>query len=1103
MTVPARSRFLPHDLISRQSTPWTVLTGIAGSLNAPYCGFMTDSDLITILHLSDFHFSQRKAREQEIVVDALVDDLKELCIGHRKPDLILFTGDLVQAAGIDPHEKAYDFFIERVSKATGTSDDRIFLTPGNHDLSRSVTEDAADTHRTWRDVLGKNGEMDALNHRFADGEYNALVKAKFSDFDALEHYLGGDERLQARIAENAFVRVDRIEALNLDLITFNTAAFSTGGSTMFERDERNLAVPEYAVIEAMKALKQGSLRIVTTHHPLSSLSEASSRYLEGEIAKHANYHLFGHMHDPQPRNISGLRGEVFTDQAGAIFTARNDYYIGYSLITIDRQAAHTELLFRSYFKDRKCFDDGIDIEKEGRWYKDQAARQHFRKIAVPVDLTTFRAHLGGDFLTKLKEENAAPGGDAELHERFVEPPLMKTSIIDAKTSGETAEIQVPVPFADLVGGSRNVIIYARPEYGRTSLLRELRHRIVRDVNDADFPRLPVIIDFSQVAQNESKVLGLVRGSAAPLPDGHDVEGLLKLGHICVMIDDVHFDDAKRMRILRHFVEAYPKARYVFSSNWEAVYRFGAKINPEMPVRFEFIELQELKRGNMRQLITKFEHCDDVEGWLDRLQDQFREINLPFTAANGTILLEIFGSNGKFAPVNRAVLMEQFVETTLEKAAENQSYRATFDFSNKANLLSYVAAWMARENEYVPLREDVRIAMRKCLDEMGLDAPPLDELMDEFLSAKIFERRSDDRVAFRYRGVMEYFIAYRMTVDPAFKDWVMEEERYLTFVNELLFYAGKTRNDPSLIDLVCDRHLALFGDATKHLQPIDLNVFDDFVLPKDDDGETIEDAAKRIVQPPLSPEEKDEEFDLDIPKDGEGRQEVFRPKVANVQEALTLSLFLYSGLLRNFEHMADAKKREHLDHIWRSWGTIMLDNARFAPRLAAERKIRMNGILYELQAPKGMSDAAVLKQMLITLPHATIRMIATTMGTEKLRKQLIEPGLEEGLEPKVIKMFRVGLITELRLDETPGAVSELVGSLRENLYLLWSFVVHLSHLRRHDRIREDHVKALMTPTASAIVEIGGGSKKERADRISKQMVKLEREQLLLKMKRDKT
>ncbi|MFW2448815.1 MAG: metallophosphoesterase [Qipengyuania pacifica] len=1063
---------------------------------------MTDPDFITILHISDFHYAQRKAREQGIVVAALIDDLKKLCIGHRQPDLILFTGDLVQAAGVDLHDEAYDFFIDRISKATGTSDDRIFLTPGNHDLSRAVTEGAADAHREWRSDLGKGDEMARLNQRFDAGEYNDLTNDKFAAFNDLQAFLRGDDHEHVRKMESAFVRVDWVEALNVDIVTFNTAVLSTGGSDKFDGDERNLAVPEYAIMEAVKALTPDSLRIFTTHHPLASLSEATSRYLEDQIAQHAHYHFFGHMHDPKPRSVSGLRGEVFTDQAGAIFTARKEYYNGYSLITIDRASDHTEVLIRSYYKERNEFDEGTDIHEGGKWYKDNDARQHFRKIAAPVDLDKFRTHLTGEFKSRLDEEDAAPGGDAELHQRFVEPPMMKTSIIDTKATDAPSEIQMPVSFEDLVSSGRNSIIYARPEYGRTSLLRELRYRMVRDIGGEDFPRLPVIIDFSQIAQNVNKVLGLVRGGAAPLPDGHDAEGLLKLGHLCVMVDDVQFDDNRRMRLLREFVKAYPKARYIFSSNWDAVYRFGAKVNPEMPVRFDFIELQELKRRNMRQLITKFEHCDDVEGWLDRLQDQFREINLPFTAANGTILLEIFGSNGKFAPVNRAVLMEQFVETTLEKAAENQSYRATFDFNNKANLLSYVAAWMARENQYVPLREDVRGAMRKCLDEMGLDAPPLDELMDEFLSAKIFERRSKDRVAFRYRGVMEYFIAYRMTVDPAFKDWVMAEDRYLTFVNELLYYAGKTRNDPSLIDLVRDRHMEIFGEATKHLQPIDLSIFDTYILPKDDEGETIEDAAERIVTPPLTAEEKDEEFDIDIPKDEEGRQEVFRPKITDVHEALMFSLMLYSGLLRNFEHMTDAMKREHMGHIWRSWGTVMLDSARLAPRLASERKVRMNGILYELQAPKGMSDSAVLKQMLLTLPHAMIRMIATTMGTEKLRKQLIEPGLEEGLEPKVIKMFRVGLITELRLDETPGAVSDLVSALRDNMYLLWSFVIHLSHLRRHDRIREDHVRALMPPTASAIADLGGGSKKDRADRKSKQMARLQREQLLLKMKRDK-
>jgi hypothetical protein len=71
-----------------------------------------------------------------------------------------------------------------------------------------------------------------------------------------------------------------------------------------------------------------------------------------------------------------------------------------------------------------------------------------------------------------------------------------------------------------------------------------------------------------------------------------------------------------------------------------------------------------------------------------------------------------------------------------------------------------------------------------------------------------------------------------------------------------------------------------------------------------------------------------------------------------------------------------------------------------------------------------------------------------------------------------------------------------------MYLLWSLVVHLGNLRRHDRIREDHHKALIAPTASAIAELGGGSRQDRDSQRTKQIARLEREQLLLKMKRDK-
>ena len=57
-----------------------------GALSVPRMFFrvggMTDQSLLTVLHISDFHFSKRKQREQSIIVDALVKDGDAM---HRPP----------------------------------------------------------------------------------------------------------------------------------------------------------------------------------------------------------------------------------------------------------------------------------------------------------------------------------------------------------------------------------------------------------------------------------------------------------------------------------------------------------------------------------------------------------------------------------------------------------------------------------------------------------------------------------------------------------------------------------------------------------------------------------------------------------------------------------------------------------------------------------------------------------------------------------------------------------------------------------------------------------------------------------------------------------
>ena len=1063
---------------------------------------MFENSLLTILHISDFHFSKRKEREQRIVVDALLRDLERLCIGHRKPDLVLFTGDLVQAPGLDRHDEAYDFLLEGISKSTGCSEERLFITPGNHDLSWAGLEQFAAETKAWRAVLGAPNEMEQLNDWHSQGVFNTAVFAKFYNYFELAQYLGGNRYGVSHKLSSAFVTVNYLEALNLDLVIFNTAVFSAGGHKDFESDERKLVVPEYAVMEAISALTNGSLRIIVTHHPLYMLSESTARYLEGEIARHASVHLFGHMHDPQPRKIVGLKGEVLANQAGALFTARKKSHNGYALITLDRQNGHTETLVRSYFKDRNEFDDGVDIVEGGRWWSSAEAKQHFRKIAEPIDDGKFRAHLTGPALDGLRARERITGSDAELHGRFVAPPMRRTFIQDVAVEEGNVDAETPILFADLINGDANLIIYARAEYGRTTLLKEIRYQLLANAMNISFPRLPVLIDFDDVTANADNLLRKVRGGAEATPEGNDLESLLNIGHVCILVDDVSFGDASKMRILRQFVDRYTKARYILSSPQDSTTKLGAHVNPEMPVRFEFVEIREFRRNDMRQLLAMEERCTDVEEWLDRLQYEFREINLPFTAANGTILIEILSEKYNFTPINRAVLMEQFVDSTLRKASIEQSRRETFDYTNKTDLLSHVAAWMARADNYVPKQESVRSEMRAYIDSRGLN-PNLNDLFVEFFSARIFITRSEDRISFRYRGVLEYFIALRMTSDSGFRNWVLEEERYLRFPNEIQYYAGKLRNDTELVDLVARRHERLLEEAVAANGEIDLEQLDHIPLPYDKNGNGLEVTEREIARPPLTQQEKDEELEAQTPADAEDRQEVFRPKIDENGEKLGLSLILYSGLVKNMELISNSDKRRHLTRVWHGWANVLVLSLRIAPRLAKERRIRVNGVMYEIQAPQGMDDATLLRQMMLRLPHTVIRMLSGALGTEKLERQLTEPTLEEASEPKIVEFFRCGLIADLRLNATPASISSLVAKLRDNKYLLWALVVHITELRRLDRVREDHFQRLDEPLASAIATLKGGSHTARANEKRKQLARLEKSRLLITMslKRD--
>jgi 3',5'-cyclic AMP phosphodiesterase CpdA len=1054
---------------------------------------MTVNSIRSILHISDFHFTRRRLKDQELVVQKLCEDIGNLCVGHRRPDLVVFTGDLVLAGGTDDHNEGYDYLISKISAKTHCSDDRIFIIPGNHDVERAQVELFSDNHEDWRT---NSNDMEKLNEWYRTSNYDDVISKKFRAYHELENYLSAN----SLIYRNSFVSIYRLDALSVEIVVVNTAAFSTGGIEKFGNDQSNLGVPEHAIYDALKKLTEGSFKIFCTHHPLSFLAETSQKALRAEIQRNADVHLFGHMHEPVSANLSSFGGELFSNQAGAVFTSRKDPYIGYSLISVEIENLLFEANLRTYYDDRKCFDKALNVASDGIFYSSLQSRDFWRKTASQVDEQSLRTYISGEGYSKLLVEQQKQPGELEQEKRFVPAPMNKHNIRQGEDTTDDAKDVIPITIDDILLSDANLIIYAAPEFGRSTLLKCLRTRMMTDASEIARIRLPILFDFEDIKYSTEALLSLCKARTHGALEKVNIDSLLLQGLACVVIDDVDFGDAKKIPILRQFVERFPKCRYIFSSPKAVAAPYGAHVAPEMPIAFEFVEICEFKRRDMRQLVKTFENCENVEELLDRLQSEFKEISLPFTAANGTILMTILQEQSGFRPINRAVLVEQFIDTTLRKAAADQSKRETFDYGNKTALLAYIASWMVAKDDYVPIFEDLRECVAKYLKDVGL-SEDIDKLFNEFFLARIIVRKPDNKACFRYRAILEYFIALRMSHDELFKAWILDESRYLQYINEIQYYAGKSRNDSTTLELVAVRfELELQKVFDGIGNEIDYVKIASLSLPVSKDSSAGE-LWNQLSMPPLTQEEKDRELEAEIPVDIEKRQTVFRPKIDLPGNRFILSVLLFSGLVKNLELVPDELKRRCLDRLWHGWSAFLHLSLAVVSELVRHRKLKINGVMYVINAPKSMPDNELARRIALSMPVSISKFASSSLGTEKLERQLTSPTLFDNTEvPLVFEFFRTALIADLRLSATPGAIESAFQKFRGSRYLTESLVWKVGELRRLERLRTEHFDAVTASSINAIAKLRGVSHEKMNAERSKQLNRIKKERLVLEIQK---
>ncbi|MEM6456146.1 MAG: SUMF1/EgtB/PvdO family nonheme iron enzyme, partial [Acidobacteriota bacterium] len=299
---------------------------------------MSESNVITLLHLSDLHAQAAKAWDAAPVIDDLVADLKRLVRDHGlRPDLVLFTGDLAQAGATSDFERGWAV-IRAVQRAYTPSltNDAVFLVPGNHDVDRSKVgrgetswlrgASAEDAER----LIEEGGrDWDRLTERLDD--YRAFLEA---------HDLG-HLRPDDLCASRAIWHATRsVAGASIGLAGFNTA-WCCGQDG---EQGRLWMGAHWQHATLLPKVRTADVKIALLHHPPSWLHPHEAPSLRRKLTR--DFHLVLHGHEHSDWVTIDDRGHA-TLEAGACYAGSREKN-GYSVIRLDRTTGQVDVHLRRY-----------------------------------------------------------------------------------------------------------------------------------------------------------------------------------------------------------------------------------------------------------------------------------------------------------------------------------------------------------------------------------------------------------------------------------------------------------------------------------------------------------------------------------------------------------------------------------------------------------------------------------------------------------------------------------------------------------------------------------------------------------------------------------
>ncbi|MGI4870458.1 MAG: hypothetical protein ACRYFX_04680 [Janthinobacterium lividum] len=338
-----------------------------------------------------------------------------------------------------------------------------------------------------------------------------------------------------------------------------------------------------------------------------------------------------------------------------------------------------------------------------------------------------------------------------------------------------------------VSNAKSTIIKSPPQFGLTCLA----HYLVDQAWKKD--KLWLYIDAAKAkphsivksVQNEVRSLGL--------PVDYPVE--------CIVLDSCTEHDEVFTKKANALTDAFPdKPLIIMFSTGESIFQ-GEQSSGKLKGKFHYLHLLALPKAQIRKMVSAYNkqaRIAEEDKLLSKVVLDLSVLNIHRTPLNCLTLLKASEGNFDESPVNRTRMLE-LVLTVLFDMDNVPNYKTKPDLKDCEYVLGRFCEGMIRKEAYNFTRMGFLKELREFCNEKLIEVD-VDVMFDVLESNSIIMQMTHELFCFRFSYWIYYFAAKRMHNDPAFAEFILTNEKYLTLSELIEFYTGvdRNRNDALLV-----------------------------------------------------------------------------------------------------------------------------------------------------------------------------------------------------------------------------------------------------------------------------------------------------------------